>query len=41
MAAAQWMADPAPASELLRLVTVANEMKPYQMRDVLAHAVGP
>ena len=41
MAAAQWMADLAPASELLRLVTVANEMKPYQMRDVLAHAVGP
>ena len=40
-AAALRLSDPAQAPELLRLVTVANELKPYQMRDVHTHAVVP
>lgn len=38
-AAALRLADPSAPPELLRLVTVSNEMKPYQWRDVLEHAV--
>jgi hypothetical protein len=38
-AAALYLADPAVPPELLPLVTVSNEMKPYQWRDALEHAV--
>jgi len=40
LATAAWfLADPAARPELLRLVNVSNEMKPYQWRDALEHAV--
>ena len=40
-AAAYFLADPAAPPELLHLVTVSNEMKPYQWRETLEHAKVP